>query len=134
MQKLLCPLVFLDTFLGLLYFTLFCAVMTTTAHSILGTDTLWFVQGQDNVFYVSKAFIITASILPFVAVFRISPGTWKPFSCNRQFQSSSDNYSLDYFSMCITLFLPTWKLFSTFLNMQLCTIIFLAISVELSAT
>lgn len=49
MQKLLCPLVFLDTFLDLLYFTLFCAMMTTTAHSILGTDTLWFVEGQDNV-------------------------------------------------------------------------------------
>lgn len=63
MQKLLCPLVFLDTFLDLLYFALFCAMMTTTAHSILGTDTLWFVEGQDNVLCVSKAFITTASIL-----------------------------------------------------------------------
>lgn len=63
MQKLLCPLVFLDTFLDLLYFTLFCAMMTTTAHSVLGTDTLWFVEGQDNVLCVSKAFTTTASIL-----------------------------------------------------------------------
>lgn len=63
MQKLLCPLVFLKTFLDLRYFTFFCTIMTTTAHSILDTDTLWFVQGQDNAFCFSKAFITTASIL-----------------------------------------------------------------------
>lgn len=57
-------MVFGDSFLGLLYlFYFFCARITTTAHSILGTDTLWFVQGQDNVFCISKALVITGSIL-----------------------------------------------------------------------
>lgn len=92
----------LDTFLGFLYlFYLFCAMMTTTAHSILGTDILWFVQGQDNMFCVPKAFIRTASILLlFCSCIQDKSRDSETLFlyCNRQLQSSSsDNSSLDYF-------------------------------------
>lgn len=45
LQKRLCPFVLFSYLSRQFLFYLFC-VATTTAHSILGTDTLWFVQGR----------------------------------------------------------------------------------------